>query len=97
VHRARESHEVLARGRIAREELGGEQRAFHLIARLAGGDEVARQVTPAARHRDHMIQGGVLESEGGPTIDASPSTIPEGRPLDLTLVLLVLQAASVTR
>jgi len=97
VHGAREAHEVLARARIAREELRGEERAFHLVAGLTGGDEVARQVTPAARDRDHVIQGGVLETEGGAAIDTSTSTIPKGRALDLTLVLLVLQAASVTR
>lgn len=42
-----------------------------------------------------MIQCGVLETERGPAIDTTASTIPEGRTLDLALVLLVTQAASV--
>jgi hypothetical protein len=96
VHGPREPHEVLPRERIAGEELVGEQRPFHLIAGLAGGDEVARQVAPAARDRDHVIQSGVLDSEAGSAIDTSTSTIPKGRALDLTLVLLVLQLTSVT-
>ena len=42
-----------------------------------------------------MIQGGVLETEPGPAINTSASTIPEGVALDLALVLLVLETASV--
>lgn len=95
MYRACVAHEVLARDRKAREELGGEERALSLIAAVACGDEVARQVTPAARDRDHMIQCGILETEPGPAIDTTASTIPEGRALDLALVLLVLHTASV--
>jgi hypothetical protein len=95
VHGARESHEVLARDRIAGEELGGEQRSLQLIASLAGAHEVAGVVAPAPGERDHMIQGGVVQSEGGSAIDTAASTIPKGLALDLTLVLLVEQAASV--
>jgi hypothetical protein len=96
VHGPCEAHEVLPGERIAGEELRGEQRPLHLIAGLTGGDEVARQVSPAARHRDHVIQCGILDSQSGAAIDTSTSTIPKGRALDLALVLLVLQLASVT-
>ena len=96
MHRPREAHEVLPRERIAREELVRELGALELIAGLTGGDEVPRVMRPAPGERDHMIEGGVLQSQSGPTIDASTSTIPKGRALDLTLELLVLHAASVT-
>lgn len=42
-----------------------------------------------------MIQGGVRETKPGPAIDTTAPTVPEGLPLDLALVLLVLEAASV--
>jgi hypothetical protein len=53
-------------------------------------------MTPAAGERDHMVQGGVVQSEGGSAVDTPSSTIPKGLALDLALVLLVEQAASVT-
>jgi hypothetical protein len=95
VHGAREAHEVLAGQGIAGEELGRQERALHLVAGLAGGDEVARVMTPAPGERDHMIQCGILDAEGGAAVDAAPSAIAKGLALDLALVLLVLQAASV--
>jgi len=97
VHRARVAHEVLAGDRIAGEELDREQRALHLVAGLAGRDEVAGEMASAPGERDHVIQGGVLESQARSAVDAAASTISKGRTLDLALVLLVLQAASVTR
>jgi hypothetical protein len=42
-----------------------------------------------------MIQCGILEAKPGPAIDTTASTIPESGTLDLALVLLVLEAASV--
>ncbi len=44
-----------------------------------------------------MIKGGVLQSQSISAIDASMSTVPKGGSLDLTLVLLVQQAASIPR
>lgn len=44
-----------------------------------------------------MIQGGVLQSQSISAIDASTSTISKGGSLDLTLVLLVQQPASIPR
>ena len=96
MHGPCEAHEVLPGERIAGEELGGQQRSLHLIAGLTGGDEVARQVRPAARDRDYVIQSGVLDSKTGAAIDTSTSTIPKGRAFDLALVLLVLELPSVT-
>ena len=52
-------------------------------------------VRAAPRERDHVIQSGVLQSESGSAIHTATSTIPEGRTLDLALVLLVQQAPSV--
>jgi len=95
VHRPRQAHEVLARGWIPEEEIRRQQRPLQLIAWLARRDEVARQTAAAAAQRNHVIQGGVLDSESGPAIDTSASTIPKGLALDLTLVLLVKHAASV--
>jgi len=95
MHRARIAHEVLPGDREACEELGGEQRSLSLVAAAAGRHEVAREMTPAPRQRDHMIQSGILETEPGPAIDTTASTIPESGALDLALVLLVLEAASV--
>ena len=96
MHRAGEAHEVLARERIAGEELVRELRALELITGLAGSDQVPREMRPAPGERDHMVQGGMLQSQTGPTVDASASTIPKGGALDLTLELLVLHAACVT-
>jgi hypothetical protein len=42
-----------------------------------------------------MVQRGILKTKADPTIDTAASAIPEGRALDVTLVLLVKQAASV--
>ena len=42
-----------------------------------------------------MIQCGVFQSQAGSAVHTATSTIPEGRTLDLTLVLLVQHAASV--
>ena len=66
-----------------------------MITRLARRHEVAWLVTPSVTQRDHVIQCGILESESDPTIDTSASTIPNGRSLDLALVLLVKHEASV--
>ncbi len=96
MHCPGEAHEVLPREGIAGEELLWEQRPLELITGLTGGDEVPGMMRPAPGERDHMVQGGALQSQAGPTVDASTSTIPKGRPLDLTLELLVLHAASVT-
>ena len=52
-------------------------------------------MSPATGERDHVIQSGILDSEGGSAVDTSASTIPKGRALDLTRVLLVLHTASV--
>lgn len=95
MHGACEAHEVLPGGGVAREELGRQQRPFHLIAGLTGGDEVAREVTASSGERDHVIQGGKFGGESVAAIDTSPSAITKGRAFDLALVLLVLDAASV--
>jgi len=42
-----------------------------------------------------MIKSGVLQSQNISAIDTSTSTVSKGGSLDLTLVLLVEQAASV--
>lgn len=42
-----------------------------------------------------MIQGSVLQAQAGSAVDTPASTIPKGRSLDLTLVLLVQHTASV--
>ncbi len=52
-------------------------------------------MAPAAREGDYMIKSGILQSQSISAIDASTSTIPKGGSLDLALVLLVQQAASV--
>ena len=95
VHRPREPHEVLTRHGISCEELRRQQRALELIARLTRRHQVARQVTTAARKRDHMIKRGVRQTERSATVNASTSTIPNGLALVLTLVLLVQHTASV--
>lgn len=95
MHRPGVAHEVLPRHRISGEELRGQERPFALIAALAGGDEVARVVTPPAREGDHMVKGSVFQSQTGPAVNATASTIPKGRTLDLALVLLVQHEASV--
>jgi hypothetical protein len=82
--------------RVPREELRRQQRPFPLIAGLAGRDEVAQVMAAPARERDYVIQGGVLEPERGPAIDTTASTIPKSGSLDLPLVLLVQDEASVT-
>jgi hypothetical protein len=52
-------------------------------------------MTPAARERDYVIQGGVVETQRGPAVDTAASTIPKRGSLDLALVLLVQDEASV--
>jgi hypothetical protein len=95
MHRARVAHEVLPRGWVAGEKLQRQHRSLFLIAALARRDEVARIVTPTAREGNHMIKGGILQSQNISAIDTSTSTVAKGGSLDLTLVLLVEQAASV--
>ncbi len=95
MHRPGVAHEILPGERESREKLGGEERPFSLIAATARRHEVSGEVAPSSGHWDHMIQGGGLETEPGPAIDTTASTIPKGCALDLALVLLVLEAASV--
>jgi hypothetical protein len=42
-----------------------------------------------------MIKSGILQTKSDSAVDTTASTIPKGCTLDLTLVLLVEQAASV--
>lgn len=95
MHRARIAHEVLPSRGISGKELQRKHGALPLIAGLARGDEVARIVAPASREGNHMIKSGVFQSQSISAIDASTSTVSKGGSLDLALVLLVQQAASV--
>lgn len=49
----------------------------------------------AARERDYVIESGILQAKSRSAVHTATSTIPEGRTLDLTLVLLVQHSASV--
>jgi hypothetical protein len=93
--RPRIPHKVLPGRRIPNEEFGGEQRAFALIAGMTRCHEVTRVMGTTTGQRNYVIQCGVFQSQAGTAVDTAASTIPEGRTLDLALVLLVQHSASV--
>ena len=79
--------EVLARPRIASEELRRKKIAFEAVARPAREHDVALHVCAAMRERVNVIERREIEFQMRAAIDAAAAAIAHGRTLDGALLV----------
>jgi hypothetical protein len=86
MHRARIRDEILARPRIAREELRRQEITLEAIASTARQDDVAWRVRTTVRQRMDMIERRKVELELGRAVNTSTAAVAHGCVFDRSLL-----------